>query len=167
MDQRPCDHQAPLHAAGKGARYRVSLVPQRQFFEPALDAIARAQAGLRRLELDVDVVAEDVGLARGLGDQRGQDADRRGLACAVRSQQGEEVSGLDVEIDALQRVDAVLVSLRQLTQGQSVHDTKGESGVGSVMRGAGRSKEGRLSAVTRGRSTVCRADARSSRGSPR
>ena len=65
-------------------------------------------------QLPVDVVAEHLDLAAGLVDQRGDDADRRGLARAVRPQQREEIALLDRQVDALERLDAVLVGLREL-----------------------------------------------------
>ena len=82
-----------------------------------------SETGLGGLELDVDVAAEDEHLPGGLGHERGDDADRRGLAGAVRAEQREEVPGLDVEVDALQCVYAVAVGLRELAQGKCGHDT--------------------------------------------
>ena len=64
----------------------------------------------------VDVVAEDLDLAAGLVDQRGDDADRGGLAGAVRPQQREEIALLHVQIDALEGLDAVLVGLGELLE---------------------------------------------------
>ena len=46
-------------------------------------------------------------VARRLLDERGDDADRRGLAGAVRAEQREEIALLDVEVDAPERVHAV------------------------------------------------------------
>src|SRR5213082_3386807 len=72
-----------------------------------------ADAGLGRLQLVVDVVAEDARLAGGLVDERGDDPDERGLAGAVGSEQREEVAPLDLEVDALERLHAVSVGLGQ------------------------------------------------------
>jgi hypothetical protein len=60
-----------------------------------------ADAGLGRLELAIDIVTEHLDDAAGLVDQRGDDADGRGLAGAVRPQQGEEIALVDLEIDGL------------------------------------------------------------------
>jgi hypothetical protein len=84
--------------------------------------------------------------AAGLGDQRGDDADGRGLAGAVRTEQREEVAIGHVEVDALQRLHAVLVGLRELTEGQGLHGTRHAKGVRSVMRRPGVSKERRIPA---------------------
>ena len=51
-----------------------------------------ADAGLRALQVAVEVVAEHLHLAGGLVDQRGDDADQRGLAGTVGAQQGEEIA---------------------------------------------------------------------------
>ncbi|MBV6418439.1 MAG: hypothetical protein CMLOHMNK_03283 [Steroidobacteraceae bacterium] len=68
-------------------------------------------AGLGGLELDVDVVAEDREPATRLVDERGRDADQRGLAGAVRAEQREEIAFLHLEIDALQGLHAIPVGL--------------------------------------------------------
>ena len=80
-----------------------------------------ADAGLGGLQLAVEVVAEHADGARGLVDQRGEDADQRGLAGAVRPEQCEEVPLLHVEIDPLEGLDTVLVGLRQSANRQCVH----------------------------------------------
>jgi hypothetical protein len=79
-------------------------------------------AGLRRVQrgeltgeadptADLTPVADHVeprhpGLARVGPDQRGQDAHRRGLACAVRPEQGEHAAARDPQSDAAQHADA-------------------------------------------------------------
>ena len=73
-----------------------------------------ADAGLRQLELAVDVVAEHLDVAARLVDERGDDADDGRLAGAVRPEQREEIALLDFEIDALERLDAVFVDLGEL-----------------------------------------------------
>src|SRR5262249_2364911 len=80
-----------------------------------------ADAGLGRLELTVDVVPEHARLACGLVDERGDDADERRLAGAVGPEQREEIPLLDVEVDALQGLDAVPVGLGESADGEGVH----------------------------------------------
>ena len=61
-----------------------------------------------------DVVAIDryAALAR-IGDAA-DDADQRGLAGAVRSQQRKNLAALDVKIDIVQRLEAGAIGLRQI-----------------------------------------------------
>ena len=80
-----------------------------------------ADAGLGRLELAVDVVAEHADAAGRLVHQRGDDADQRGLAGAVGTEQREEIALLDVEVDALQRLDTILVGLDETADRQRIH----------------------------------------------
>ena len=54
-----------------------------------------------------DVVPADAGDAGVGAQQRGEDVDRRGLAGAVRSEQGEHAGGGDVEVE---RVEHELVT---------------------------------------------------------
>ena len=61
----------------------------------------------------------------GLVDERGDDADQRGLAGAVGAEQREEIALLDVEVDALQRLDAVLVGLGESAYRECIHRRKG------------------------------------------
>ena len=75
-----------------------------------------ADAGFRGFEFAIDVVAEYLDVAAGLVDQGGHDADRRRLAGAIGAEQREEVALLDGQIDALERLDAVLVSLGELAK---------------------------------------------------
>src|SRR3546814_2343706 len=62
-----------------------------------------------------DVCSSDLG---GLVHQRGDDADQGRLAGAVGAEQGMEVAGLDVERDALEGLDAVVVGLAQVAHRQ-------------------------------------------------
>src|SRR5262249_3115357 len=80
-----------------------------------------ADAGLRHLELALDVVAEHAHLTRGLAHERGNDADQRGLARAVRPEQREEIALLDVEVDAFQRLHTILIGLDEPADGQGIH----------------------------------------------
>ena len=80
-----------------------------------------ADAGLGGLELPIDVVAEHVGRAGALVDERGDDADERRLAGAVGSEQREEIALLDIEIDAFERLDTVLVGLGETANRQCIH----------------------------------------------
>ena len=54
--------------------------------------------------------------AAGLVDQRGGDADGRGLAGAVRPQQREKIALLDLEVDGFERFDAVFVDFGELAK---------------------------------------------------
>src|SRR5207244_10999352 len=65
----------------------------------------RAADGAR---LAADVVAGDTYAARGGGQRGREDGDRRGLARAVGTQQGEELARLHVEAHAVDRVDLPL-----------------------------------------------------------
>src|SRR6185312_2259268 len=58
---------------------------------------------------------------RALVDQRGDDADQGGLARPVRAEECEEIAGLDVEVDPLEGLDAVLVGLRQAADRERIH----------------------------------------------
>ena len=65
-------------------------------------------------ELAVDVVAEHLDVAARLRDERGDDPDDGRLAGAVRPEQGEEIALVDLQIDALERLDAVFIYLGEL-----------------------------------------------------
>ena len=56
--------------------------------------------------------------------QRGDDADQRGLARAVGAEQREEIALLDVEVDALQRLHAVLVDLGESAYRECIHERR-------------------------------------------
>ncbi len=66
-------------------------------------------------------MAEDGCLAGGLVDERGHDADQGGLAGAVGPEQREEIAHLDIQIDALQRLDAVLIGLGEAANRECIH----------------------------------------------
>ena len=55
------------------------------------------------------IVAEDRRLAGGGARQPEQDADGRGLACAVRAQEAVDLAGFDVEVEAVEGVDLAVV----------------------------------------------------------
>jgi hypothetical protein len=59
------------------------------------------------LQVAVDVVAEHAHAPAGLVHQRRDDADRGGLAGAVGAEQREEVTRLDRQVYALERLHAV------------------------------------------------------------
>ena len=82
----------------------------------------QADAGLGGFDLVVDVVAEHRDVAAGLVDQRGDDADGGGLAGAVGAEQGAELAFLHLEIDAFERLDAVLVGLDEIVDAEGVHE---------------------------------------------
>jgi len=81
-----------------------------------------ADTGLGRLQLAVDVVPEHAGSAGALVDERGDDADERGLARAVGAEQREEIAALDVQIDAAQRLHAVAVGLGESADRERIHE---------------------------------------------
>jgi len=57
---------------------------------------------LAALALDVEAVYG--GCSGGRAEQRAEHVDRRGLACAIRSQEAEELTFVDFERDALDRL---------------------------------------------------------------
>ena len=63
-------------------------------------------------------------IAAGLVDQRGDDADDGGLAGAVRPEQGEEIAFVDIQVDALERLDAVFVDLGELAKDEGLHKSR-------------------------------------------
>ena len=75
----------------------AALCPARPMPEPELLGVAH------------DVEPVHLGPAAVGREQRGQDADRRGLARAVRPEQAEHRAGLDLEVDALERLDVAEV----------------------------------------------------------
>ena len=77
-----------------------------------------AQAAFERRRLAVQVVAEHVDRAAGLVHQGGEDADGGGLAGTIGAKQGEEVAFGDVQVYALEGLEAVAVGLGQLSNGQ-------------------------------------------------
>src|SRR6202162_2429747 len=81
--------------------------------------------------------AEATGAAAALVDQRGDDADQRSLAGAVRTQQREEIALLDVQIDAAQRVHAILIGLRQSAGRQGKHGSSKLPQGGHELQAAG------------------------------
>ncbi len=90
-----------------------------------------AQAALEPGRVAIQVVAEHVNRAATLVHQRREDADGGGLAGAIGAEQREEVAFGDIEIDALEGLEAVAVGLGQLPDGQSsthkkVHTTQEE-----------------------------------------
>jgi hypothetical protein len=83
-----------------------------------------ADAGLRQLELAVEVVSEHLDRAAGLVDERGDDADRGRLARAVRTQEREEIALRHGEVDTLECLDAVFVDLGELSKDEGVHRSR-------------------------------------------
>jgi hypothetical protein len=80
----------------------------------------------------VKVVTEHVDRAAGLVHQRGEDADGGGFAGTVGAQQGKEIAFGNVQVNALEGLEAVSVNLGQLPNGQSsshirMHTTQRDS----------------------------------------
>jgi hypothetical protein len=73
-----------------------------------------ADRAARRLVVVDRVVAEDGDLAAGRLREPGRAVDQRGLAGAVGPEQAEELTRLDVERDALERLDAGGVALDEV-----------------------------------------------------
>ena len=82
-----------------------------------------ADAGLRGFPVPIQVVPEHRYAAAGLVDQGGDDADGRGLARAIGSQQRKEIASRHGQIDTRQRLDAIRVDLAKLLQLQGVQLT--------------------------------------------
>ena len=78
-----------------------------------------AQVVLGPGEVPVDIDPEDRHLTGALLHQGADHAEGGGLAGAVGAQQREEVSFGDVEVDALEGLEAIAVDLGQATDGQS------------------------------------------------
>ena len=141
--QRLGDHHAPLHAARERLDAVVALLPERQRLEHALDvarvrgapeqSAAEAAGGPGRLEhlrdqllrhepdagTGVAVVLHDVVAggghrARARRHDSAHDVDQRGLAGAVRAEQGEDLALLDVEVHRFERLQAGGVGLRKV-----------------------------------------------------
>src|SRR4051812_47640848 len=64
------------------------------------------------------VMARDRHGAGGGVDEAADDADQRGLARAVRTEQREDLAAVDVEIDALERLKAGRIGLREIGDGK-------------------------------------------------
>jgi len=61
-------------------------------------------------------VAEDLDHTAGFVDQRCGDADRGGLARAVRSEECKKIALIDLEVDGFERFDAVFLYLGELSE---------------------------------------------------
>src|SRR5579859_2830767 len=146
MAKRLGDHHATLHAARERHDLAVLLVPQGKLSQhlfdmsrvlwlaketPAevdcrpdrLESIGRK---LLRDETDqgscsaivahhVMAVSQDPSVAR--VDQSTGDPNQRGLARAVRPEQGEDLALLDGQVDVLQSLEAARIGLRQTFNG--------------------------------------------------
>jgi len=66
------------------------------------------------------VEAGDGGASRGRREQRREHVDRRGLACAVGTQEPVDLAGLDLELDAVDRADAAFELPDEATDSDSV-----------------------------------------------
>ncbi|MNV63350.1 hypothetical protein D3C71_1559380 [compost metagenome] len=64
-------------------------------------------------------MAEHVDRAAGLGHQGREDADGGGFAGAIGAEQGEKIAFGDIQVDAMQRLEAIAVGFGQLPDGQS------------------------------------------------
>ena len=132
--QRLGDHHAALHAARQFDDPGVPLVPQRQVAQQLLDigrirrapeqpaAEARPVDGGENIERDLlrhqsdhrargavvvhDVMAVDQNFARSHRHRAADDADQRRLAGAVRTQEGENLAFVDLQIDRVERDEA-------------------------------------------------------------
>ena len=85
--------------------YHLDGLPAGQVLVHRRELAGKADAGADRDRIAHDVDAGDRGRAAVGLEQRGQHADQRGLAGAVRPQQGVDDAGLDLQADAGQRLD--------------------------------------------------------------
>ncbi len=109
-----------LHGLGRQAlRRRVDALLEQLDMGEFAD---RRVGGVSKVALHTG--AEYQRLAGGRVDQRGDDADQRRLAGAVGTEQREEIALLDVQRDALQRLDAVLVDFAEVLDFQRVHRSR-------------------------------------------
>ena len=135
MHQRLGDQHAALHAARERDDLAFAPFPQRDVLqrllddlgvrrlaeEPAAEAYGlldgferrdrellrhEADHGARRPVVRDDVVPADCHRARRRGDDAADDVDQRGLAGAVRPEQREDLAAADLQVDALQRLEA-------------------------------------------------------------
>jgi ABC-2 type transport system ATP-binding protein len=150
VHERAREQQAPAHAARQHRRADVGLRAQVEDVHHLGRAVARVRAvhpvvaavvEQRLLDVEeaveVDVllgqadqaprlhrvvpVAEHVRLAAGRADQVADGADQRGLAGAVGPEQPEELTGPDLEVEAVEREEAVVVALGQSAEFQGEH----------------------------------------------
>jgi len=134
------DQDAALHAARQGHDFVLALLPQRESAQHLLDdrrvrrapekpaaethrcphrlehvgrQLLRHQADLRprRAIVAHDVAAVHGNHARGRGDDAADYVDQRRLARAVGTQQGENFTLADLEVDVLQRLKARSIGL--------------------------------------------------------
>ena len=141
--ERLGDQHAPLHAAGQRHDLGVLLVPQRERAQHLLDVagigrqaeqpaaerdrrphrLERVGVELLRHQADQraggaivgeDVMAADRDRAGRRRHDPADDADQRGLAGAVRPEQRENLALVDVEVDALERLEPGGIGLRQV-----------------------------------------------------
>jgi hypothetical protein len=81
-----------------------------------------------------DVVPAERGAAARRHDRRREHPDRRRLAGPVRAEQPEDLAGLDLEVDALDRLDATGIRLREMSCfhcGRDVHAPVTNGGEGT------------------------------------
>ena len=85
-----------------------------------------------------DVMAVDRDRAGGRIDDAADDADQRGLAGAVRPEQRENLAAADVQVDALERLEAGGIGLGQILDGDDgLHGRAGRCGTLRDMDDAG------------------------------
>ena len=142
MHQRAREQQTPAHAARELRRAHARLRAQVEDVHHlaraaagvrAVHAVVAAVVEQRLLDVEeaveVDVllgeadeaagvervvrVPEDARLARGDADQVADGGDQRRLARAVGPQQPEELARPDLQVDPVERQEAVVVALRQ------------------------------------------------------
>ena len=80
-----------------------------------------ADAGFGSFELMVDAVSEDLDFTAGLVDERTNDADCRGLACTIGTEECIEIACFDSEVDSFQRLVAVRIGLGKFLDRQCSH----------------------------------------------
>ncbi len=149
VHERLGDEQAPLHSPRERARVGVALLPEAQVAQELLDArlvephaevagleLERLLDGEEGIEVDLlrhqphrsareavvahHVVAEHFHRALAGERRAGHQADERGLACAVRAQEREDLAAVDVEVEVIEGGESA-VALGRAAQANRFH----------------------------------------------
>ena len=148
MAQRLSDHDAPPHSAGQGHILRITLVPEGQFFQQAVDTglITRfveqatrvmerilnllkalqhnflrhqADQGARLTVVIDDIEPLDRHAASCRSHQPANCGNQRRLAGTVRAKQGDHLTLLNIQRNALQRLGTIIIGFAKIAYGQN------------------------------------------------
>ena len=108
-----------LDSPQAGVDVEVATAGQRAVDDRILEDDAACPPGCERLGRDVE--AREARRARRGRDRRRQHPDRGRLACTVGAEQAEDLSGGDLEVDALHRLDAAGIGLAKPLHFDCVH----------------------------------------------